>query len=87
MGFGGAAEIRTLKAGGAVFVRSSQFECECESFDYDAATQVAVMRAAPGRLIALVPAGQSTPTRAAAFRWDMAAGRLTVEGAQGGLRR
>lgn len=87
MGFGGAAEIRTLSAQGAVFVRSSQFECECESFDYDAQKQVAVMRAAPGRLIALVPAGQSTPTRAAAFRWDMAAGKLTVEGAQGGMRR
>lgn len=87
MGFGGAAEIRTLTAQGAVFVRTSQFDCECESFDYDAQKQVAVMRAAPGRLIALVPTGQSTPTRAAAFRWDMAAGKLTVEGAQGGMRR
>ncbi len=87
MGFGGAAEIRTLSAQGAVFVRTSQFDCECESFDYDAQKQVAVMRAAPGRLIALVPTGQSTPTRAAAFRWDMAAGKLTVEGAQGGMRR
>jgi hypothetical protein len=45
------------------------------------------MRAAPGRLIALVPTGQSTPTRAAAFRWDMSAGKLSVEGAQGGMRR
>jgi hypothetical protein len=87
MGFGGAAEIRTLSAQGAVFVRTSQFDCECESFDYDALKQVAVMRAAPGRLIALVPTGQSTPTRAAAFRWDMSAGKLTVEGAQGGMRR
>jgi len=87
MGFGGAAEIRTLFAEGAVFVRTSQFDCECESFDYDAQKQVAVLRAAPGRLIALVPTGQSTPTRAAAFRWDMAAGKLTVEGAQGGVRR
>jgi len=87
MGFGGAAEIRALTAQGAVFVRTSQFDCECESFEYDAQKQVAVMRAAPGRLIALVPTGQSTPTRAASFRWDMAAGRLTVEGAQGGMRR
>jgi hypothetical protein len=87
MGFGGAAEIRTLSAQGAVFVRTSQFDCECESFDYDALKQVAVMRAAPGRLIALVPTGQSTPTRAAAFRWDMSAGKLSVEGAQGGMRR
>jgi hypothetical protein len=87
MGFGGAAEIRNLTAQGAAFVRTSQFECECEFFDYDAQKQVALMRAAPGRLIALVPTGQSTPTRAAAFRWDMAAGKLTVEGAQGGMRR
>ncbi|MFM7810044.1 MAG: hypothetical protein ACKPEA_19280, partial [Planctomycetota bacterium] len=41
MGFGGAAEIRTLTAQGAVFVRTSQFDCECESFDYDAQKQVA----------------------------------------------
>ncbi|MBM4109866.1 MAG: hypothetical protein FJ254_00725 [Phycisphaerae bacterium] len=87
IGFGGAAEIRTLLAQGAVFVRTSQFECECESFDYDAQKQVAVMRAAPGRLVALVPTGQAAPTRAASFRWDMAAGKLTVEGAQGGMRR
>lgn len=87
MEFGGAAEIRSLTARGAVLVRSSQFECECESFEYDASTQVATMKAAPGRQVALIPAGQAVPTRAGVVRWDMAAGRLTVDGAQGGMRR
>ncbi len=87
IGFGGSAEVTSLIANDKVLVRTPQFECECERFEYDAATQTARLSAAPGRTIAIVPAGQAAVTRAAAFVWDLEAGRVQVDSVQGGLRR
>ena len=80
---GGPAQLLSIKATGQVFVRTPQYDVECEEFDYNVVTQIAEMRARPGRLVNVLPKGQGTPLRAAAMTWDLQSGRIQIRSGSG----
>jgi hypothetical protein len=68
-------------------VRTDEYDIEAHEFELDVPSQVGAARAEPGRLVTVVRRGQATPLRGHAFRWDLARGTLSVEGARGAIGR
>jgi hypothetical protein len=87
MQLGGPAEIADVAADGTVMVRTDEYDIEAHEFELDVPSQVGAARAEPGRLVTVVRRGQATPLRGHAFRWDLARGTLSVEGARGAIGR
>ena len=86
-GLGGSAELLRVRGVGRCFVRTPQYDMECEEFDYDVRTQVAELRARPGRTVSVLGAGQVAPVRAAGVVWDLASGRIELRSASGTVGR
>ena len=82
---GGSAEVKRIRGIGRCFIRTPQYDIECEEFDYDTVTQVAQLRARQGRLVNVLPKGQGSPVRAASIVWDLASGRIQVRSASANL--
>jgi hypothetical protein len=86
-GLGGSAELLKVRGVGRCFVRTPQYDMECEEFDYDVRTQIAELRARPGRTVSVLGAGQVAPVRAAGVVWDLASGRIELRSASGTVGR
>ncbi|MSR41164.1 MAG: hypothetical protein EXS10_04595 [Phycisphaerales bacterium] len=84
---GGPAQLLSIKATGQVFVRTPQYDIECEEFDYSVETGVARLRAREGRMVTILTSESPTPIRAESVVWDLRNGRLTVQRASGGAAR
>jgi len=82
---GGSSEIQRVRGIGHCFIRTPQYDVECEEFDYNPVTQIAEMRARAGRLVNVLPKGQGTPLRASAMSWDLASGRIQIRAGSGSL--
>lgn len=84
---GGSSELQRVRGVGRCFIRTPQYDVECEEFDYNMVTQIAQLRAKPGRLVNVLPKGQGAPMRAAAMTWDMASGRIQIRSGSGTVGR
>ena len=80
---GGSSEVQRVRGIGRCFVRTPDYDVECEEFDYNVVTQIAEMRARAGRLVNVLPKGQGTPLRAAAMTWDLQSGRIQIRSGSG----
>lgn len=87
LSLGGPAELTRVRADGRVTVRTGDVDVEANEFDLDVPTQVGFARGGDGRLATVVRRGTAAPARAHAFRWDLAKGTLSVEGARGTIGR
>ena len=84
---GGPAEIVRVRGKGRVFVRTPEHDVECEEFDYNVDTGIAMLRAAPGRVVTVQTKSATTPIRAERVLWDLRSGRLRILGGEGGVSR
>ena len=84
---GGPAEIVRVRGIGGVFVRTPDHDVECEEFDYNVDTGIAMLRAAPGRVVTVQSKAATTPIRAERVQWDLKSGRLRILGGEGGIVR
>jgi hypothetical protein len=84
---GGPADIMRVRGIGRVFVRTPEHDVECEEFDYNVDTGIAILRAAPGRVVTVQSKAARTPIRAERVQWDLRSGRLRILGGEGGLVR
>ncbi len=82
---GGSAEVKRVQGVGRCFIRTPEYDVECETFDYDTVAQVAYLTARAGRVVSVLPKGQGTPVRAVSLVWDLANGRITVRSGSGTL--
>ncbi len=82
---GGSSELQRVRGIGRCFIRTPDYDIECEEFDYNIVTQMAQLRARPGRLVTVLPKGQGTPLRAAAMNWDLTSGKIQIRSASGAL--
>ena len=82
---GGSAELQRVRGIGRCFVRTPEYDVECEEFDYNVVTQIAQLRARAGRLVNVLPKGQGTPLRAQAMTWDLESGRIQIRSGSGTL--
>ena len=80
---GGSSEVQRVRGIGRCFIRTPDYDVECEEFDYNVVTQMAEMRARSGRLVNVLPKGQGTPLRAAAMTWDLQSGRIQIRSGSG----
>ena len=80
---GGSSEVQRVRGIGRCFIRTPDYDVECEEFDYNVVTQIAEMRARPRRLVNVLPKGQGTPLRAAAMTWDLQSGRIQIRSGSG----
>jgi hypothetical protein len=81
---GGSVEVQRIRGVGRCFIRTPDYDIECEEFDYNVVTQVAELRARAGRLVQVQPKGQGEPLKAASMLWDMQSGRIRVRAVTGG---
>ncbi|MBC01770.1 MAG: hypothetical protein CMJ34_00500 [Phycisphaerae bacterium] len=84
---GGPADIVRVRGMGRVFVRTPEHDVECEEFDYNVDTGIAMLRAAPGRVVTVQTKAATTPIRAERVLWDLRSGRLRILGGEGGISR
>ncbi len=84
---GGPAEVLRVRGLGAVFIRTPEHDVECEEFDYNVDTGIAMLRAAPGRVVTIQSKSANTPIRADRVQWDLRSGRLRILGGEGGVAR
>ncbi len=82
---GGSSELQRVRGVGRCFIRTPSYDIECEEFDYNVVTQIAELRARPGRLVSVLPKGQGTPLRAAAMMWDLATGKIQIRAGSGAV--
>ncbi|MSR28868.1 MAG: hypothetical protein EXS03_04730 [Phycisphaerales bacterium] len=82
---GGSAELKRVRGLGRCFIRTPQYDIECEEFDYDTVTQIAQLKARAGRLVNVLPKGQGSPIRAASMIWDLSTGRIQIRSGSGSL--
>ncbi|MBM4008568.1 MAG: hypothetical protein FJ285_03145 [Planctomycetes bacterium] len=81
---GGSIEVQRIRGIGRCFIRTPQYDIECEEFDYNVVTQVAELRGRTGRLVQVLPKRQGEPLKAASMLWDMQSGRIRVRAGSGG---
>jgi hypothetical protein len=84
---GGPAELVRVRGIGRVFVRTPDHDVECQEFDYNVDTQIAMLRANPGRVVTVQSKGAATPIRAERVQWDLRTGRIRILGGEGGIAR
>ena len=84
---GGPADLTRVRGVGRVFVRTPEHDVECEEFDYNVDTGIAILRAAPGRVVTVQSKAARTPIRAERIQWDLRSGRLRILGGEGGIVR
>lgn len=81
---GGSIEVQRIRGIGRCFIRTPDYDIECEEFDYNVVTQVAELRGRTGRLVQVLPKGQGEPLKASSMLWDMQSGRIRVRAGSGG---
>jgi len=81
---GGSVEVQRIRGVGRCFIRTPDYDIECDEFDYNVVTQVAELRARSGRLVQVQPRSQAEPLKAASMLWDMQSGRIRVRAVTGG---
>ena len=84
---GGPADLVRVRGIGRVFVRTPEHDVECTEFDYNVDTQIAMLRADPGRVVTVQSKGAATPIRAERVQWDLRTGRIRILGGEGGIAR
>ncbi|MDA1007431.1 MAG: hypothetical protein O2800_00305 [Planctomycetota bacterium] len=85
--FGAGGQVRRLFAEGRTFVRTPDYDIDCESFEYDTATRMAVMKARANRTVTITPTTGGTPIHAQAATWDLSTGRMQVQKVSGAVAR
>ena len=78
------AQLRALRAEGAVFLRSPQRDVVCEIFDYDVAAGLAELQAPPGGTVTVHARHTPGVLRFERARWDLKGDRITVVRPTGG---
>lgn len=81
------AQLRRVRANGAVFFRTPDRDVDCDIFEYDADGGVALLEAAAGGLATIYARGQPEPIRFRRARWDTRADTLQIERGRGGAER
>ena len=81
---GGPAELMRVQAIGRVFLRTETRDIECEYFDYDVKTGIAILKAKPGSRVSVLARGSAQPFKAEQIIWDMKKDTLKVVRAAGG---
>jgi len=81
---GGPAELMRVQAIGRVFLRTATRDVECEHFDYDVKTGIAILKAKPGNRVSVLMRGSVQPFKAEQIIWDMKKDTLRVVRATGG---
>ena len=81
---GGPAELVRVQAIGRVFLRTTTRDVECEHFDYDVKTGIAILKARPGSRVSVLMRGTAQPFKAEQIIWDMKKDTLRVFRAAGG---
>ncbi len=81
------AQLRRVRANGAVFFRTPDRDVDCDIFEYDADGGVATLEAAAGGLATIYARGQPEPVRFGRARWDTRADTLEIERGRGGAER
>ena len=84
---GGPANMLRVRGIGHVFVRTPEQDVDCEEFDYNVETQIAMLKARPGRVVTIQPKNSATPIRAALVQWDLRTGRMRILSGEGGIAR
>ena len=84
---GGPADLVRVRGIGRVFVRTPEHDVECSEFDYNVDTQIAMLRADPGRVVTVQSKGAATPIRAERVQWDLRTGRIRILGGEGAISR
>jgi hypothetical protein len=82
---GGPATLLRVRGLGHVFIRSPEHDVECEEFDYNVETQIAMLRARAGRVVTIQPRNAATPIRAELVQWDLGTGRLRILKGEGAV--
>lgn len=82
---GGSSELQRVRGIGRCFIRTPEYDVECEEFDYNTVTGMAEMRSRAGRLVTVLAKGQGTPLRAAEMTWDMQSGRIQIRSGSGSV--
>ena len=78
------AQLRRVRANGAVFFRTPDRDVDCDYFEYDADDGVATLEAAAGGLATIYARGQPEPVRFGRARWDTRTDTLEIERGRGG---
>ena len=73
-----------VQAIGRVFLRTATRDVECEHFDYDVKTGIAILKAKPGNKVSVLMRGSVQPFKAEQIIWDMKKDTLRVVRASGG---
>ncbi|MCH2161158.1 MAG: hypothetical protein MK085_04710 [Phycisphaerales bacterium] len=84
---GGPTELLRIRGIGHVFVRTPEQDVECEEFDYNVDTEIAMLRARPGRVVTVMAKNAATPIRAELVQWDLRTGRIRILSGEGGIAR
>ena len=84
---GGPAELLRVRGLGKVFIRTPEQDVECEEFDYNVDTEIAMLRARPGRVVTVTTKNAATPIRAELVQWDLRTGRIRILSGEGGVAR
>ena len=84
---GGPAEMLRVRGIGHVFVRTPEQDVDCEEFDYNVETQIAMLRARSGRVVTIQPKNSAKPIRAELVQWDLRTGRMRILSGEGGITR
>lgn len=85
--FGGSAAVRRVRGVGRCVVSDPKYRVECEEFDYDLSTNIALLTAKAGRTVVVLPLGGGAPIRAERLLWDMASGRIQLGVGAGSVGR
>lgn len=79
------ARLLRVQGLGRVFIRSAERDLECDRFDYDAESGVAVASARQGRSVTVVNRGSAGPLRAEQARWNLRSGEIELVKVGGAL--
>jgi hypothetical protein len=78
LNFGGRMEVRRLFGSGSLYIRTAERDVACDEFDYNTATGLATVAAAPGRTVSILTRGAMRPYHAEHVLWNMREDRITI---------
>ncbi|MBC23933.1 MAG: hypothetical protein CMJ32_08480 [Phycisphaerae bacterium] len=84
---GETSKILRVRGVGRVFIRTPKQDIECHEFDYNVDTQIATLRARPGRTVTVLMRDAAGPIHSESVLWDMRSGRIRITGGGGTIGR
>ncbi|MDY7109232.1 MAG: hypothetical protein SYC29_11415 [Planctomycetota bacterium] len=78
LNFGGRMEVQRLFGHGSLYIRTAERDVACDEFDYNTATGLATLTAAPGRTVSILTQGAMRPYHAEHVLWNMGEDRITI---------